>query len=59
MLEQDITKKRQVDKKTVEQLEFEAVSNNEKYEVEGICDSAVYARESEAGHLPSFYYLVS
>ena len=59
MLEQDITKKRQVDKKTVEQLEFEAVSNNEKYEVEGICDSAVYARESEAGHLPGFYYLVS
>ena len=27
--------------------------------MEGIRDSAVYARESEAGHLPDFYYLVS
>ena len=27
--------------------------------MEGICNSTVYARESEASHLPSFYYLVS
>ena len=59
LLEQDITKKGQVDKKTVEQLEFEAGSDNEEYEVEGIRDSAVYARESEAGHLLGLYHLVS
>ena len=27
--------------------------------MEGICDSAIYTRESEVGHLPSLYYLVS
>ena len=30
-----------------------------EYEVEAIRDSAVYARESESGHLPGLYYLVS
>ncbi len=30
--------------------------NSEEYEVEAICDSAVYARESE-GYLPGLYYL--
>ena len=59
LLEQDITRKGQVDEKTAEQPEFEAGGDNEKYEVEGIRDSAVYARESEAGHLPGLYYLVS
>ena len=48
-----------MDKKTAEQLEFEVGSDNEEYKVEGICDSAVYAKESEAGHLPGLYYLVS
>ena len=59
LLEQDTTKMERVDKKTEEQLEFEADSDNKEYEVEDICDSAVYARESEAGHLPGLYYLVS
>ena len=45
LLEQDTTKKGRVDEKTAEQLEFKAGSNNEEYEVEGICDSAVYGRE--------------
>ena len=48
-----------MDEKTAEQLEFEAGGNNEEYKVEDICDSAVYARELEAGHLPGLYYLVS
>ena len=48
-----------MDKKTAEQLEFEAGSNNKEYEVESISDIAVYARESEVGHLPGLYYLVS
>ena len=59
LLDQDTTRKGRVDEKTVEQLEFKAGGNNEEYEVEGICDSAVYARESEAGHLLGLYYLVS
>ena len=36
--------------------EFDA-SDNEEYKVEGIRDSAVYARKSE-NHLLGFYYLV-
>ena len=39
------------------QLEFEA-GNNKEYKVNGIWDSAVYAREL-AGQLPGLYYLVS
>ena len=54
VLEQDITRKGRVDEKAME-LD---VGNNEEYEVEAICNSAVYARES-AGHLPGLYYLVS
>ena len=59
LLEQDIIKKGRVDEKTVKQLEFEAGGNNQEYKMEGICDNAVYARESEAGHLLGLYYLVS
>ena len=59
LLEQDTTRKGRVDEKTVEQLEFEAGGDNEEYEVEGICNNAVYARELEACHLPGLYYLVS
>ena len=33
--------------------------DSEEYEVEPIQDSAVYANESESGHLPSLYYLVA
>ena len=40
------------------QLDFEfKAGNNKEYEVDGIRDSAVYAKES-AGHLPGLYYLV-
>ena len=39
------------------QLELEASSDKE-YEVNGIWNSAVYARES-TGQLPGLYYLVS
>ena len=57
LLEQDTTKKGRVDEKT-SQLEFED-DEGEEYEVEAIRDSAVYARESESGHLPGLYYLIS
>ena len=59
LLEQNTTRKGRVDKKTAKQLEFEAGSNNEEYKVESICDSAIYARELETGHLVGLYYLVS
>ena len=38
-------------------FEFEA-GDDKEYEVDGIRDSAVYAKES-VGQLPGFYYLVS
>ena len=58
LLELGITKKGRIDEKTVKQLEFEAVGNNEEYKVKGICDSVVYARKLEVYHLLNFYYLV-
>ena len=54
LLEQDTTRKGRVDEKA---MELDA-NDNEEYEVEAICDSAVYAREL-VGHLPGLYYLVS
>ena len=40
--------------------ELDAGDNHSgEYKVEAIWDSAVYARESESGHLPGLYYLVS
>ena len=59
LLEQDTTRKGRVEEKIAEQLEFETGSDNKEYEVEGICNSVVYARELEAGHLPGLYYRVS
>ena len=39
--------------------ELDAGDDSSEYEVEAIRDSAVYTRESESGHLPGLYYLVS
>ena len=55
LLEQNITKKGRVNDTQLD-FEFEA-GNDKKYKVNGIRDSAVYARES-AGQLPGLYYLV-
>ncbi len=57
LLEQATTKQGQVDEAT-SQLEFEGDGEGEEDEVEAIRDSAVYARESDSGHLPGLYYLV-
>ena len=51
LLEQDITRKGRVDKKTL-QLEFEEDGKGEECEIEAIRDSAVYAKESESSQLP-------
>ena len=53
LLEQDTIKKGQVE--TAIELDK---GNSKKYEVEIICNSAVYARKLE-GHLPGLYYLIS
>ena len=58
LLENNTTKKGQVDK-TTSQLEFKGnIGDGEDYEVEAIRDNAVYARESE-GYLSGLYYRVS
>ena len=56
LLEQDITRKEQVDKK-VTKLEFQA-SNSKKYKVKAIWDSAVDASKAKS-YLPGLYYLVA
>ena len=59
LLEQDTTTKRQMDEE-VGQMEFDAGDNKSgEYKVDAIWDNAIYARESESGHLPGLYYLFS
>ena len=55
LLEQDTTRKGRVH----EAEELNVGDDSGEYEVEAIWDNAVYARESESGHLPGLYYLVS
>lgn len=59
LLEQDITKKRQVDK-IMSKLEFvNGKSKNSKYEIKTIWNSAVYAKQSETkAYLSNLYYLI-
>ena len=59
LLEEDNTRKEKMDKNKAKQLEFEAGGNNKKYKVESICNSTVYARNLETGHLLGLYNLVS
>ena len=57
-LEQDSIRKRRVDKK-VRLIQFDIGDNDSgKSKLEAICNSAVYARKSELGYLPSLYNLV-
>ncbi len=44
--------------KTTSRLEFKSDGNGEEYEVQAICDSAVYARESEAPTRPLLFDLM-
>ncbi len=57
LLEKYNTRKGRVDEAT-SQLEFEGNGESKKYEIEAICDSAVYAKESDSDHLPGLYSLV-
>ena len=54
LLEQNTIKKEQIEKV----LELDAGNNSEKYDMEAIWDSTIYANESESGYLPGLYYLV-
>lgn len=57
LLEQDNTKKKQVDK-AMFMLEFENDRDSKEYKVQAICNSKVYVKKPEIGHyLPGFYYL--
>ncbi len=59
LLEQDITRKRQVDKallETEKDLEFKAEGDKE-YEVKAIIDSIVYGQQAN-DQIPGLYYLV-
>ena len=56
-LEQNTTRKRQVEK-VVRQMEFDVKNNNDgEYKVEAIRDNAVYTKEADI-HLPKLYHLV-
>ena len=55
LLEQDTTRKEQVDK-NVTKLEFDA-GDSKEYKMEAIRDSAVYTMELKLDHLPGLYYL--
>ena len=57
LLEYNTTRKKRVSK-GVPKLD-DSNKDSEEYEVEAICNSAVYANKSESGHLPGFYYLVA
>ena len=56
LLEKDTIKKEQVYEENAEELN---AGDKGEYKMEAIWDSVVYARESELGHLPGLYYLVS
>ena len=55
LLEQNITRKGRINKFSVPEFE---PSDNKKYKIEAIQDSAVYAKEAD-GHLSGLYYLVA
>ena len=56
LLEQDTIRKGRVDENATELDDGDDDSG--EYKVEAIWNSAVYAKVSESGHLPGFYYLV-
>ena len=56
LLKQDTIRKVRGDD---ENVELDAGNKNGNYEMEAIWDSEIYAKESELGHLPGLYHLVS
>ncbi len=62
LLEQDITRKRQIDNKALlepeKELEFEARGDKE-YKIEAIIDNAMYGQQANSNQIPDLYYLNS
>lgn len=57
-MEQDITKKKWVDKATF-QLKFDnKKTKSDNYEVDAICNSAVHTKGSDRDLLPGFHYML-
>ncbi len=60
LLEQDTTRKGQVDSKALPESEKEfEVRDDKEYEVVAIIDSAVYGQQVNHSQIPGLYYLVS
>lgn len=58
MLEQDIVKKGQVNKKLLElKREFETGNNNKEYKIKAIISSIVYGKEAN-NQILGLYYLI-
>lgn len=57
LLEKNTNKKGRIDE-TTSQLNLDKGVDGEKYKVERLCDSVVYVKKSECGHLLDLYYIV-
>lgn len=58
LLEQNTTRKGQIDKKIKYTTEFNTNNNNKKYKMGEIRDSPIYTKESD-GYLSRLYYLIA
>ncbi len=61
LLEQDITKKGQVDNKALPEPENNlafTVKGSKKYEVKAIIDSVVYDQQVNSNEIPGLYYFI-
>lgn len=58
-LKSNTIKKKQVDKKIIEQLKFQTGSNNKKYNIKNIYNSIIYDKKLEKYYLLYIYYLIS
>lgn len=57
LLEQDTTRKEQVEKTTSQLESDDSRKNDKEYKFEAIRNSEVYTRESDH-HLPGLYYVI-
>lgn len=57
LLGQNMTRKEQVDKKTL-LLKFENNGKGKEYKVAAICGSAIYTKKSKSCYLLGLYYLI-
>ena len=58
LLEQNSTRKKQVNRNATKSAKLDISKNSSKYEIEAIFHSAVYKKESKSSLLSGLYYLV-